>query len=329
MRSSNIELCRIASIVLILLVHSAFATNGFPTTLSASSIWLIVLESISIIGVNVFIFISGFFSIKLKPKTIYTLVFACAFYFFINRGGALLLGEPFDVKCLMFVSNSHYFILDYLGLALLSPILNTFVEHTEKKTLLNTIVLLLIYQTYFGYIPGSSRSEFDLGYSLMSFSILYLIARYIKLYGVHKIIGKFSGSLYILATTLLIIAICICIKTNHNGAVHLLIAYNNPLVIFSAVCFFLYFEKLDIPSNKYINHIAKSTLGVLLFHASTLGGSPIWKNWKTQFQFLTNNFEVMYMLYWCILIILFFIIAVAVDQLRLYLTDKTFNIIKK
>lgn len=329
MRQSNIELCRIASIVFILLVHSAFATNGFPTTLSASSLWLIILESISIIGVNVFILISGYFSIKLKPQTIYTLVIACAFYYILLTGTSVVLGEPFKIKSLLFVSYSHYFILDYLGLALLSPILNTFAENANKKAFFSTLLMLLAYQTYFGYIPGASSTEFDLGYSLMSFTILYLIARYIKLYGAHKVIKEFSGSLYIIATALLAFAICICIKTNHNGAVHLLIAYNNPLVIFSAVCFFLYFEKQTIPSNKVINHIAKSTLGILLFHASTLGGSPIWKYWKTKFKNLTNDFEFTSIFIWFGLIILFFFIAVAVDQLRLYLTDKALKNFKK
>ena len=329
MRQSNIELCRIASIVLILLVHSAFAANGIPTTLSASSLWLIILESISIIGVNVFILISGYFSIKLKPQTIYTLVFACAFYYILLTGTSVLLGEPFRIKSLLFVSHSHYFILDYLGLALLSPILNTFAENANKKTFFSTLLLLLVYQTYFGYIPGASRTEFDLGYSLMSFSILYLIARYIKLHGVHKTIKEFSGSLYITATALLATAICICLKTNHNGAIGLLIAYNNPLIIFSAVCFFLFFEKQDISSNKVINHIAKSTLGILLFHASTLGGSPIWKHWKIQFRNLTADFEFTNVILWIGLIILFFFIAVSVDQLRLYLSDKTLKIFKK
>lgn len=329
MRQSNIELCRIISIVFILLVHSAFATNGIPTTMSASSLWLIILESISIIGVNVFILISGYFSIKLKPQTIYTLVFACAFYYILLTGISLALGEPFKIKSLLFVSHSHYFILDYIGLALLSPILNAFAENANKKTFFNTLLLLVVYQTYFGYIPGANSTEFDLGYSLMSFSILYLIARYIKLYGVHKIIEKFSGYLYILATTLLIIAICVCIETNHIGAITQLIAYCNPLVIFSSVCFFLYFEKQNIPSNKLINHIAKSALGILLFHASTLNGSPIWKYWKIQFRNYNNNFDISKLVLWGGAIILFFFIAVAVDQIRLYFTDKTLKNLKK
>ena len=74
-RASNIELCRIFSIICVLLVHSAFAYNGWPTNLNETSYGLMLLESFSIVGVNVFIFISGWFSIKLKLKTILNIVF--------------------------------------------------------------------------------------------------------------------------------------------------------------------------------------------------------------------------------------------------------------
>ena len=289
MRNSNIELCRIASIALVLLVHSAFAANGFPKELTASSLWLICIESISIIGVNTFIFISGYFSIKLKPRTIYSLVFASAFYYCILTGFSLLAGEAFSLRNLMFISNSHYFILDYLGLTLLSPILNKFCENIDKKTFLQTLLLLLIYQTYFGYFPGANNTEFDYGYSLMSFSIIYLIARYIKQYGMPLIIKKYSGTLYLISTLFMIGAACLFIKIGYGNRIGLIYAYNNPLIIFSSICFFLYFEKQDIKENSFINHIAKSTLGILLFHASTAAEPTVWKWMKETFRDMASD----------------------------------------
>ena len=243
MRQSNIELCRIISILLVLIVHSAFAANGFPQEFNSQSLWLIFLESISIIGVNVFIFISGYFSIKLKAKTISSLIFICAFYFVLLTSISLVMGHPFQIKNILFVSECHYFVLDYIGLALISPILNTFVENIEKKRFLKILILLIVYQTYFGWFPGANATEFDYGYSLMSFSIIYLIARYVKFYGVPNTIRNNAGILYLLATVALIVLSILCLMFNRAGALGLIYAYNNPIVMFSSICFFLMFEK--------------------------------------------------------------------------------------
>lgn len=298
MRQSNIELCRIISIILVLLTHSAFAANGFPKELNSSSLWLIILESISIIGVNVFVFISGFFSIKLKPKTIYTIVLTVAFYFILLTGISLAMGKPIQGKNLIFISNSHYFIIDYLGLALLSPILNKFADNSSKKELLATLSVLIAYQTYFGCITGAASTEFDSGYSLMSFSIIYMLARYIKIYNVPKILEKHSGILYLACTFILITASIILIKFGYPGALYRVYAYNNPIVIASAIFFFLSFKKMNISCNKYINHIAKSTLGILLFHASIPATPTVWRFMKDTFTHLAGNINFVNIFYW-------------------------------
>ena len=59
LRQSNIELCRIISIVMVMLLHSDFQVFGWPMTLSETSLGLISLESFCIIGVNVFVLITG------------------------------------------------------------------------------------------------------------------------------------------------------------------------------------------------------------------------------------------------------------------------------
>ncbi len=320
MRQSNIELCRITSILLVLIVHSAFAANGFPKELNSQSLWLIFLESISIIGVNVFIFISGYFSIKLKPKTIYSLIFICAFYFVLLTSISLAMGHPFKAKNILFVSECHYFIVDYIGLVLLSPILNAFVEHTEKRRLLNILMLLIVYQTYFGWFPGANATEFDYGYSLMSFSILYLIARYVKSYGVPDIIQNNVGFLYLLATVAIMALSCLCLMFDKAGALGLIYAYNNPIVIFSSICFFLYFEKKKIKENKFINHVAKSTLAVLLIHASK-PAVPLYEKVKVYYTELAYDICVGNILIWLCVIVAIFVLAIIVDQLRLKLSE--------
>lgn len=328
MRSSNIELCRIASILLVLLVHSAFAANGYPQDITKSNIWLIVLESLSIIGVNVFIFISGYFSIKLKPKTIYTLFFACGFYWLFLTCFSLCLRGGFELKNILFISNSHYFILDYLGLALLSPILNKFSECSDKRSFAKVLILLIIYQTYFDSITGANSTEFDSGYSLMSFSIIYLIARYIRIYGAPAMLIKWSGTMYVLSSVLLFIASVVFVKLRYCSALYKVYAYDNPIVIFSTICFFLIFLKMKVKNSKLINTIAKSTLGVLLFHASTSAIPTVWTYMKHIFNQLAHNISIVNILIWLSIILVIFVVATVIDQIRIYLSDKIFEKIK-
>jgi len=302
-------------------VHSAFAANGYPTDFSIRSIWLIILESISIIGVNVFIFISGYFSIKLKFQTIKTLFITVAFYFFFHTGLSLIIGAPIQIRNLLFFSNSHYFIVDYLGLALLSPILNKFIDVSGKKEVLVVLLSLIIYEIYFGYFTGAAGSEFDLGYSLLSFSILYLIARYIRLYDVPIILTKYSGVLYWGCVIALILESIIGIALGYPRLLERVYAYNNPIVILSAMCFFLYFRKLNIHNSNFINHIAKSTLGVLLFHAAIPAYPVIWEYMKQIFISFANEISPINVFLWGVIILAIFFVAVAVDQFRLYIIN--------
>ena len=69
-RKSNIELLRIVSIVMVLIVHLDGASLGLPepmgniTAVSGRDWWRLVVESFAIIGVNCFTLISGYFGIK-------------------------------------------------------------------------------------------------------------------------------------------------------------------------------------------------------------------------------------------------------------------------
>jgi surface polysaccharide O-acyltransferase-like enzyme len=74
-----------------------------------------------------------------------------------------------------------WFIKAYIGLLILSPILNTFIENTTEKQLRWTIIYFYIFQTLYGWFPGGAQF-FEYGYSTMSFIGLYLLARYLRLY---------------------------------------------------------------------------------------------------------------------------------------------------
>ena len=69
MRDSNIELLRIVSMILVMVVHADYVSFGPPTQTDISNSFLYSfsrsgIEAISAICVNVFVLISGWFGIR-------------------------------------------------------------------------------------------------------------------------------------------------------------------------------------------------------------------------------------------------------------------------
>lgn len=320
-RQSNIELCRIFSILLVILVHSNFAWTGTPGEGGNESIMRFQVQAFSIVGVNVFIIITGWFSTSLKTKSIFNLFYICLFYSILKLVWGAVIGS-LVLKDVFFISNSNWFVVSYLGLLLLTPLLNNITQFNKRLH----VCLgggLLMYEIYFSFFPALVAIEpgFYHGYSVLSFSILYLIARYLRIYGIPKWITKISFILYIFCSFLIgFSAYYIFINGSKIGLKSSyfirMYDYNNPLVIFSAFTFFISFEKINIENKKWINHIAKSTLAVLLIHGSAAINPPIKQYFK---QLLERFLEKPFVLcgLWVAGIIVIFILSVLIDQVRI------------
>ena len=83
-RDSNIELLRMLAMFLVLLVHADFFSLGTPTlqdiqTSTLDSTLRIFFEALSIVCVNVFVLISGWFGIRPSLKGVSNFIFQCLF----------------------------------------------------------------------------------------------------------------------------------------------------------------------------------------------------------------------------------------------------------
>lgn len=84
-RQSGIETLRIVSMFLVLLVHALFFSLGRPTHLdlenhSLEMICRTELEAISLVCVNVFVLISGWFGITVKWKGLFKFIYQWLFW---------------------------------------------------------------------------------------------------------------------------------------------------------------------------------------------------------------------------------------------------------
>ena len=78
-RQSNIELLRIVSMFLILLLHANVFTFGWPEGSITSNLFRFTAESFAIVAVNVFVLITGYLGTSFKLSKVANLVFQMVF----------------------------------------------------------------------------------------------------------------------------------------------------------------------------------------------------------------------------------------------------------
>ena len=156
----------------------------------------------------------------------------------------------------------YWFVLGYLGLYLISPVLNSFVEHSTKKEFQIVLLSYYVFQSYYSWL--SAWYDYYNGFSIILFSGIYLTAAYLKKF---PIVFFQKHSVKLLVVTILImttIAYCSLWKFGH--AVRQ-IRDDNPLVIFASILLLLSFNKLKFQS-KVANWLAASSFAVYLIHYS-------------------------------------------------------------
>lgn len=189
-RMSNIELLRFVAMILVLVVHANFFALGSPTQQDvqvnpASALTRMVFQSFAIVCVNVFVLISGWFGIHPSVKGFSNFVFQCLFFlcgiYFVMWGVGLV---PLTLKGLagcFVLLNWNWFIKAYIGLYILAPVLNAFVEKSTQRQFLYVLISFFTFQTIYSWVSNGAVF-FEGGYSTMSFIGLYLLARYINVY---------------------------------------------------------------------------------------------------------------------------------------------------
>lgn len=270
-RESNIELLRILSMFMVMVLHVDYAALGVPTVADAqdnalSTYGRIFFEMLSIGSVNTFVLISGWFGIKASWKSLASFIFQCIFITWGIYAIMALIGRvPFSLHNLdvtLFVRS--WFIQAYLGMYILTPALNLLIERSRRRHLQILIGLLLLEFIYDFLSTGEKL--FSSGYSVIHFCTLYLIARYIRLYGISYFIQKHSLAFFFivcLSVSVLQFVGLMCGMTYFFS----LGVYSSPAIIFAAICLLLTFVKLNF-YNSVVNKIATASFAVYLIHTN-------------------------------------------------------------
>ncbi len=325
-RLSNIELLRMLAMFLVLLVHADFFSLGSPSAdeivhKPLDAFLRIFIESISIVCVNVFVLISGWFGIKPSFKGLCNFLYQCLFFLIGLYIITIIIGvnriSPGGLAGCVFATRLNWFIKAYLLLYFLSPVLNAFVKTASQKTFKLVLISFFAFTCTYGWLGAAPFME-D-GYTTLFFIGLYLLARYTRLYepkwSQHRP-GRYVAIYF--ACVLFVTAIVFAYPHLFDKYVPVnLYSYICPTTIIGAMCLLLCFAKIRL-QNRFVNWCGISCFAVFLIHVSP----STLRYFRELFIYLHSHCSVAS--FWLItfaVLSLIFIVAILIDKIRI----KTFN----
>lgn len=330
-RQSNIELLRIISIVLIMVVHATYLTFGTPIpeeiqTKPVGSFFYIGIENISVICVDIFVLISGWFGIHPKVKSIGGLIFQCIYFGFVMFAVTIVLDfQAFSLtgcaKCLI---HFPHFVMCYIVMYLMTPILNAFIERASRVAFRNMLLVFFAWEFVFGWFLHND-DNFAGGNSALAFIGLYLLARYIRLHcAIAPRFRKASVWGAIWFANIFIVTLCVwaCSYFNistrlSNILLNMTTSYASPNVILASVSLLLCFSFMQF-SSRIINWIAASAFASVLVHGYMM--EQIYIPWIER---LYESYPLwLFALTAAAVIIGYLLVSVIIDRPRIFIWNK-------
>lgn len=319
-RQSNIELFRIVATLFIVILHC----NGWFLQLKGIDSWWYggtsvaiartFIQSVTCIGVDCFVLISGFFGIRPSLKSLMRL-FSCLVFFYVGgylwecgMEGTTFTWKHFIKNCLAF-SRGNLFIQCYLFLILLSPALNALMEKLTFRQVTFYLTIFLLCALYFGCIWNHDAFYFNRGYSVTTFMLIYVVGRYVKLHLLERVNNIKSSYLIALYGICVIALMVLHLFFPSTG----LLWYCSPMLIVPSVLLLVLFNRLNVQS-KIVNSIGISALAVYVFHTCTPAFNLLME-WDVEW--FQNYSFVGYAVRMAVLMGGVFVFAVSLDKIRI------------
>ena len=282
-RQSNIELLRFFSMLMIAVFHINGHALESGEFLSSQWVAYNLTHTLTVTATTVFVLISGYFGIHFKTKGVLNLYLRC---FIWGLVGYLIWSLPphqisfptLMARFMAFTHNKWWFIVTYLELYFLSPILNAAIEMFDKKKHMLSIVVFGFITLYMGYCRETGEDSW--GTSLSHFLWLYMIARYIKLYISLDFINKYRWTWlvgFVVSSGIIFILAILGVKYTLPNC---LWAYPNcsPWVLMGALSLLLFALSFTF-ENKLVNWLASSSISSYLMDGSAYFGLWVWYPW--------------------------------------------------
>ena len=273
-RESNIEALRIVAMMAVIGVHLDGASLDLPVpagdvaAVPVRDWWRLLVEALTIIGVNCFTLISGYFGIRASVHGFVRFAVQCLFYgvgictavmlLRVAQGGSWEWME-WGKSWLVFTHTDLWYVPAYLGLFLLSPLLNAGVKGLTQRRFAATLAAFVIFNVYGGWLCGGRFNA--TGYTIMQLVMMYLIGRYLGEY----VPLRGNARLRLAAVATYIVASLLTAVMGVYAAGTFTFAYNQPLVIVASVALFVAFATLQFHS-RVVNWLASGAFAAYLLH---------------------------------------------------------------
>jgi len=295
-RQSGIELLRIILILMILVVHYFHGEKGglFNNVDKNSFNYYIshIIESFCIIAVNVFILITGYFSVKKnyvkvsKAINLYAIAIFYGFVFLIfsviRTDNSLIM----NMKDLYTSVCCNWFLDIYCILFLFIPFINKLLNSISQKQFK---LLLFISVVVFNVISIVNNIVLkDGGYGIINFIILYMIGAYINKYDVKPFLNK---------KIICILIITICTAITFAFSLYNLKAwdYSSIFNVIASVAMFLIFRNMKFESS-IINKLSSYTFSVFIIHTNRFISNFLYRDIFKSNEYWNDNMMIVNLL---------------------------------
>ncbi len=300
-RMSGLDLLRCLAMMMVVVLHFLGKGKLLPDltneALGSTGAVAWLLEAFCIVAVNTYMFISGYFlctsSFKLSRLLQLWLqiwVFSVGFGL-LGAWTGIVQETPVDIHyylTLLFpISMGHYWFMSaYVYLYLLLPMVCVAVKQMNKKQMQWAIgMLLFAYSVIKSVLP--LRMELDAqGYDVVWYLCVFLVAAYIRNYGMPILEKKSRGLLlYVISAVLIFVGLLglrfIYLQTgSFQRMLKMTLEYNHLLPLLSSLGLFMVFKNIRVSEKVagIVKRLGGYSLGVYLLHEN-IGLRYTWQNW--------------------------------------------------
>lgn len=328
-RESNIELLRIIAMLLVLFDHVGYIALNPP---SANDLYTDPIlsfgrfnqQAITTVAVNVFVLISGWFGIRFRLSRVLELLFQTYFICFSVYLFLLLFHftTPMSVREWLnfLVFDDLWFVKAYLVMYLFAPMMNSYIDTIRQKQFLFFIIAFYLLQTIHGFLTTTTL-WFKEGMSPLSLMGIYMIGRYMRKYP-KRLVGH-SKLVYFttFAALTLITASLSYVSVKCGAEGYRFYSYASPLIILSAISFFLFFSKLSF-SSRIVNWVAASSFSAYVLHSEP---HAFKKYLSTVVLWWNSNPTCVFYLKVIMGVFCIFTVSILLDKVRIFLWSKLSN----
>ena len=237
--------------------------------------WFIMISA-RIFGVIcncTFVLCTGYFQCKkqVKVSRIVKLYMEVWFYSVVCCIAAnLLFGKRFfinmEIARLPLLNNEYWFFSSYIILLILTPFINSLIDHISRQWHLKLIgVLMLLYSVIPQLFPTFFLRDSN---HAMTFVLLYLIGAYIRIYDIKPKVKPIYIAL--ISTAAEIASIVILSVMENTDPFRMVWPLNTILCIITSVSWFLVFKDMKVKPSKLLTTVSASLFGVYLIHIGRL-----------------------------------------------------------